>query len=72
MNNVISDLQHLALLEGDLLVARANVRQGIGTERLLTQRKISSAPYTGSITAFPVGVMPIPGVPHSWKRSLIW
>lgn len=34
MNNVISDLQHLALLEGDLLVARANVRQGIGTERL--------------------------------------
>lgn len=33
MNNVISDLQHLALLEGDLLVVRANVRLGIGTER---------------------------------------
>lgn len=33
MNNVISDLQHLALLEGDLLIARANVRLGIGTER---------------------------------------
>lgn len=34
MNNLISDLQHLALLEGDLLVVLANVRQGIGTERL--------------------------------------
>ncbi len=33
MNNVICDLQHLALLEGDLLVARANVRLSIGTER---------------------------------------
>ncbi|UCB33478.1 hypothetical protein J9874_04061 (plasmid) [Duffyella gerundensis] len=33
MNNVISDLQHLALLEGDLLIARANVRLSTGTER---------------------------------------
>jgi len=34
MNNVISDLQRLALLEDDLLVVRANVRLDIRTERL--------------------------------------